>query len=375
MSGYRTVSHRVLLVLAVVAIGCFAIAQNAKVVIRSDTYREKLRASRLTQLSMQAIRDERFPKRSEIDLVNDPHATGMIGQEYTLITTDRGVIRSKLTSTNPNFGAVMVELLTKAGLNAGDAIAASLTGSFPGLNIAFYAACDVLELKPLAITSAGSSTWGANDPMFTWLDMEDLLHQKGLIRTKSIAASIGGGEDKGRGLSRLGRRYIEESIERNGIPMIREATLEESISKRMEILYDHAGDQSIKAVINIGGGVASLGASINGKLIPSGLSMSLARRNFPVKGTTLLLAERGIPVIHVLRVQTLAKRYGLPAPPGPHPEIGVGPIYFTERLNGAVAGLLLFVLGLLLLITIRVDLAHSLLRKTSTEPTIRGGEM
>jgi len=375
MSGYRTVSHRVLLVLAVVAIGCFAIAQNAKVVIRSDTYREKLRASRLTQLSMQAIRDERFPKRSEIDLVNDPHATGMIGQEYTLITTDRGVIRSKLTSTNPNFGAVMVELLTKAGLSPGDVIAASLTGSFPGLNIAFYAACDVLELKPLAITSAGASTWGANDPMFTWLDMEDLLHQKGLIRTKSIAASIGGGEDKGRGLSRLGRRYIEESIERNGIPMIREATLEESISKRMEILYDHAGDQSIKAVINIGGGVASLGASINGKLIPSGLSMSLARRNFPVKGTTLLLAERGIPVIHVLRVQTLAKRYGLPAPPGPDPEIGVGPIYFTERLNGAVAGLLLFVLGLLLLITIRVDLAHSLLRKTSTGPTIRGGEM
>lgn len=375
MSGYRTVSPRILVVVALLSIAGFLVAQHARVVVRSGNYREKLRASRLTLLSQEAIRDIRFPKRGEIDLVNDPYATGMIGEEYTLITTDRGVIRSKLTATNPNFGAVMVELLTASGLQKGDLIAVSLTGSFPALNIALLAATDVLELQPLIITSVGASTWGANDPEFTWLDMESVLFQRGLIRTRSIAASIGGGEDRGRGLSRLGRRYIEESIERNGVPMIKEATLEESIGKRMEKYFEAAGSRPIRAVINIGGGVASLGASINGRLIPSGLTMSLARRNFPVKGTLLLLAERGIPVIHLLHVQQLAKKFDLPAPPGPDPEIGVGTIYFTERLNGAVAGLLLFVLVLILLITIRVDLAHSLLRKTGTDPEIHGGTM
>ncbi len=375
MSGFRTVSPRVLIVLALLSVACFVIAQNATVIVRGNNYREKLRASRLALLSQQAIKDHRFPKGQEIDLVNDPYATGMIGQEYTLITTDRGVIRSKLTATNPNFGAVMVEFLTRAGLEEGDVIAVSLTGSFPSLNIALLAAADILGLNPLVITSVGSSTWGANDPEFTWLDMEDLLYQKGLIRTRSIAASTGGGEDRGRGLSRLGRRYIEQAVERNGIELIRERTLEESIAKRMEKYHEAAGKRPIRAVVNIGGGVASLGASINGKLIPSGLSMSLARRNFPVRGTLLLLAERGIPVIHILHVQKLAKKFGLPAPPGPDQEIGVGAIYFTERLNCAVAGFLLFLLLLILLVTIRVDLAHSLLRKTSTKPEIHGGAL
>jgi poly-gamma-glutamate system protein len=299
----------------------------------------------------------------------------MIGEEYTLITTDRGVIRSKLTATNPNFAAVFVDMLGGAGLMPDDVIAVALTGSFPSLNIALLAAAETMNLRPIVITSVGASTWGANDPEFTWLDMESLLLEKGFIRTKTTAASVGGGEDRGRGLSRRGRDLIEAAIHRNEVELIDEPTLEASIQRRMEVYDREAGDQRIKAVANLGGGVASLGASINGRLIKSGLTMSLARRNFPLKGSLLLLAERGIPVIHILQVSSLARQYGLPSPPGPNPEIGFGPVYFTVRLNVAVAGLVLFVLALALLITIRVDLAHSLLRKTRAEPELPGGVM
>ncbi|MBN1425778.1 poly-gamma-glutamate system protein [Candidatus Fermentibacteria bacterium] len=369
MGGYRTVSGVVLVAVSAAAVLCMVVVQRSKVIHHSPFYTEKLRASRTAMLAQQAIRDYRLPKGLVIDLVNDPHATGLIGQEYTLVTTDRGVLRAKLTSTNPNFAAVFVDMLGHAGLKPGDAIAVSLTGSLPCLNIALLVAAETMELRPIVIASVGSSTWGANDPEFTWLDMEELLVRKGIIRTKSIAASVGGGEDRGRGLSRRGRLLIEQAITRNGVEFINERTLEASIRRRMELYSRATGDRPIQAAVNVGGGVASLGASINGRLIRSGLSMTLARRNFPTKGATLLLAQRGIPVIHILQVERLARQYGLPVPPGPDPEIGVGTIYFTERLNTGIAAFLLFLLSLVLLITIRVDLAHSLLRKTSRAPS------
>jgi len=375
MSNYRTVSWRVLLVMSLASIACFFVAQNSKIIVESEFSSEKRNAARVTMLAQNAIKDHRMPKGTFFDLVNDPHATGMIGEEYTLITTDRGVIRAKLTATNPNFAAVLVEMLGNAGLKPGDITAVAMTGSFPSLNIALLAAAQAMDLRPIIITSVGASTWGANDPEFTWLDMESFLVEKGFLRSKSVAASVGGGEDRGRGLSRRGRNLIEESIRRNGVYFISERALEESIRRRIEIYDREAGERQIRAVVNIGGGVASLGASINGKLIKSGLSLSLARRNFPMKGSLLLLAERGMPVIHILQVERLARKYDLPVPPGPSPEIGVGSIYFTERLNVAVAGFLLFLLCLMLLITIRVDLAHTILRKTRSESDLPGGGM
>ena len=95
----------------------------------------------------------------------------MIGQDITQITTDRGYIDSKLTSMNPNFAAVIVEMLKEADVKNNDVVAISFTGSLPGLNIAVMAAIQTLKLKPIIITSVGASNSGANDPYFTWLDM------------------------------------------------------------------------------------------------------------------------------------------------------------------------------------------------------------
>ena len=54
---------------------------------------------------------------------------------------------------------------------------AGIVGSFPALNVSLLAACEQMQLRALPITSVGSSMWGANDPAFTWLDMEKLLNQ------------------------------------------------------------------------------------------------------------------------------------------------------------------------------------------------------
>ena len=163
----------------------------------------------------------------------------MIGQEYTLVTTDRGYIEAKLSTTNPNFAAVIVQLLKDAAISDGEYVAVAMTGSFPALNISVLAALEPLNLNPIVITSVGSSNYGANDPYFTWLDMEDILYKSKIFQSKSVAASMGGGLDVGRGLSPEGRDLIVKAIERNKVEFINEKLLENSIAGRLEI-YDEA---------------------------------------------------------------------------------------------------------------------------------------
>ena len=99
----------------------------------------------------------------------DPNETALIGQDITPITTDRGYIEAKLTSINPNFAAVIVDMLKESDIQENDIVDVAFTGSFHGLNIAVLSALQILHLKPLVITSLGASNWGANDPYFTWL--------------------------------------------------------------------------------------------------------------------------------------------------------------------------------------------------------------
>ncbi|MEZ5145840.1 MAG: poly-gamma-glutamate system protein [Bacteroidales bacterium] len=182
-----------------------------------------MEAATLSAEAAYSIKQYRLNKGIFVDEVNDPNQTALIGQEYTLITTDRGYIDSKLATTNPNFAAMIVQLLKEAGVEKGDQVAVAFTGSFPALNISVrWQPSKPLQIKPVIITSVGASNFGANDPYFTWLDMESYLYDAGVFHNKSVAASIGGGFDLGRGLSPEGRNLIENAIHRNKVDFIHE---------------------------------------------------------------------------------------------------------------------------------------------------------
>jgi len=333
MNRFSTKNIVVLSVLLLISlIGLFAVETN-KVEVKQRWYTEKLRAAVLAEDAANYIKDYRLQKSVFVDAVNDPNETALIGQEYTLITTDRGNIESKLSTTNPNFAAVIVDMFLEAGLKKNDVIAIGYTGSFPGLNIAVLAAADILELKPLIITSIGSSNFGANDPYFTWLDMEKYLYEKEVFSNRSFAASIGGGADIGRGLSPKGRKLIIDSIERNDIEFIEEKYLQKSITTRMSLYNKYADGKKIKAYINVGGGIASLGASVNGKIIPSGLSKVIDLQNYPVRGVIVQMAQKKIPVIHLLNIPNLLLQYGLPNSPVPLPDPGEGEIFTQKKYD------------------------------------------
>lgn len=343
-----------LILLMLVAIALFIWVENSRVFISDKYYEEKLAASKLMQSAELAIKEHRNAEGIYIDEVNDPNRTAMIGDKQSPIVTDRGDLTSKLTSLNPNFAAMIVEMFKESNLKKGDKIAISYTGSFPALNIAVLSASKVLELEPIIISSVGASMFGATDPEFTWLDMEEFFIQQNIFEYKSIAASIGGGRDLGRGLSKNGRELIIKNINKHDIQLVREETLEQNIAKKMEI-YKISSQNDIALYINIGGGLSSIGATINGRLIDPGLHRYLTLTNPPLKGTMLLFADEGIPVIHLLDITKLAEDKELPLAPDPLPEPGNGSMFSDEKYNMTVTTFSFVILLVLILIVIFFD--------------------
>jgi poly-gamma-glutamate system protein len=353
--------------LAVVGLGLLTIAERSKSPAMQPYFVLKMEAAQRTRVALDAIRSERLGLGEPIDVVNDPNETGLIGPEFSLITTSRGSHEQKLRALDPNLAGVFVQLLKSARVGEGDHVAVAVTGAFPLLNAAAIIAIEAVGATPVTITSVGSSMWGANDPDLTWLDMETVLLDRGIIAHRSAAASRGGGDDRGRGLSPEGRALIDTAAARNGVPLIDEDTLDESIARRMQI-YEEAAGRDYGAYVNVGGGLASLGSTQVGRLIRPGLSRSLGEKNFPRRGTLVRMAQRGVPVIHVPRADELIDRYDLASDPVPLPEVGTGGTFYRDRYNVPLSGVLAVLYGFLIFAVVRLDIKHYLFRRPQEPP-------
>lgn len=350
--------------LAVVSVVLYVISENSRVEVKAPYYNEKIEASVLMRNALEAIRDNRAAKVILDEKLGDPLVVTMTGQKYSLITTEEGLLASKMTALNPNFAAVVVDMLSEAGVKKGDKIAIGMTGSFPGFNLAVLSACKVLGLEPVIISSLGSSSWGANEEDFTWLDVEALLREKDIFPYKSIAASIGGGNDEGFGLSDSGRAVLLNTIAKYEIPLIHEASLDKSIDKRMEYYGDV---KKYKAYINIGGGIASLGHLANEQIVEPGFNYRLEPRNYPGLGVMHRFGY-DTPVINLAHVTRLRARYDLPQAPNPLPPIGIGKVFTETRYDLKIAIISLVIIALMLAAVFRLDKQVFRLAEKGEEP-------
>ena len=340
---------KILMIMAFIAILSVMWVSKSFEYIQSDDIVDKKDAVSIMSEYLKAIKKMPGNIISEDDL----YKTGLIGVDSSLITTifennDKSFLKSKISCTHPNFAALIVHLFKEAELVSGDTVAVSMTGSLPGANLAFLAACDAMNIFPVILSSVGSSAWGANRENLTWLDMESILFNKGLINSRSVAASVGGRNDMGRLLSPAGREIIISNIENYNIPLIRKNRLAENIDERMKLFESFNKITNYSAMINVGGGVASLGTSFNSKLLPAGIVnrsdvVNISIRDGGIEGVLAKFAKKNVPVLHVLNIKSLTEKLGMPFAPIPIPEVGSGVLYAEEKYNILIATVCLFI--------------------------------
>lgn len=338
------------------AVSCFLIRQSRTQSPKSH-YDVMLSAARRADAAFAAIREERLLRGHAISPIDDPNRTGLVGDSYTEITTTLGSLPSKRSAANPNIAAMIVDMLTQCGVKAGDPVAVNCSGSFPGLNVSVLCALDAMGAKGIVISSVGASTYGANLPDFTWLDMEEALLRRGLIVNHSEWFSMGGAGDIGKEMPGSVKDAIAARQTERGLSWLYYEDLSENLAARRAVYTDNsraAGYEQPVCFINAGGNLLSFGggsemvSAANGILHPASTRFRKegARDNehSPNAGTGGLIPcylEQGVPVIHLLNMKSLLPAYGLPFDPSPMPKAGEGEIYMEWRYNKALASALL----------------------------------
>lgn len=344
----KGISIRAMTLVALLAIGAVAAVEHFKADIRQPYYPEKIEAARVAAEGMETIKRHKEELGEPIDTTLDPAETGMLGLPHTPVTTNAGGYFTKRTSLNPNFAAVVVEMLKDAGVKAGDSVAVGVSGSYPAINLCVYAACESLGVRPVVIASASSSEWGANNPDLLWLDMERILVERGVLGTRAVAASMGGVDDVARGLPEASRDMLRSAIARNSVEIfIEPEDYSESVRRRLEVYRDKA-EGPVAAYINVGGGASSAGRTIAKETFKQGLNTSPPRGADANTSVMAAFSAGGVPVIHLLHIIEIADEFGLPRYPDVTPSPGDGGVFHRLSYNRPLAlGLLVLVVAAL----------------------------
>ncbi|WP_404397624.1 poly-gamma-glutamate system protein [Idiomarina loihiensis] len=365
-----------LLFLIVLSVIVMVAAENVKQrdPVVDDNYATMVNASKIMREGMQVLK----PLRAQLAPINpefDPQRSGLVGLENSIVTTNHGGRESKQTTVNPNWAAVAVKLMADAGVQEGDLVAVTVSGSFPALNLAVYSAIEAMGAEAVIIASASSSQWGGNVPNFLWLDMERELREAGVLSSKPVYASIGGIEDRGIGIAEEGITSIRNTIKRADINFIDPASYQEAVADRIAIFREYSTDRQYKAFINVGGGATIVGPPGIDDMFKSGLQEDAPARAFAVDTVMGYFLQEDIPGIHFIGIKTMAERYGLPLAPQEVVPVGNGGVYSATIYNRWLAlglALGLFAMTWLILRSARIT---SLWRRTgesgkSTKPMV-----
>ncbi len=236
---------------------------------------------------------------------------GLLGSEFTLITTTLGNFDAKHTAANPEIAGLLYRWIVECKMGKEDYLGINLSGSFPSLAIASLAAAQTLGCNVIMISSLGASMYGANEMEATWIDIESYLIKRGGLKYKSKLLTLGGVNDNGGGIQEEGIESLRISVMRNNKQLFIPQNLEEAIQKREEIFLS----ESISVLINIGGNHASLGGCSHSPLFPNGLVKEYASCDHKKRGLLQRIAEKRIPIIHLLNIKELAIKNNLKLTP------------------------------------------------------------
>lgn len=256
----------------------------------------------------------------------DINGTGLLGSEFTPMTTTLGDLEAKRTTTNPDFAAVILHMLMKAGVKQGDSVAIGASGSFPALLIATLSACKVLGANPIVMCSLGASQWGANMKDFTILDIMYWLSEAGMC-SMPVAVSLGGDLDTGVNFPEDLKQSLLEKIRQYNVEFINESDFAKNVSLRVKRYLTFAGKSRIAAFVNIGGASVNTGTSETFLKLKPGLTTISKFPEEAKQGVLHHMARMSVPVINLLYMKGICLEYNLPWDPQPLPVPGESQIY------------------------------------------------
>jgi poly-gamma-glutamate system protein len=321
----RTARGRLLL-LAIVLAGLWLLANPLAMSEDEQALWEKVRSAQLH------LWDWRARQGIETPAEFDPWGCGLVGVEWSGITTTLGDLSAKRTACNPAWAVQFSRWFHELGLAPGDPVAIYSSASFPGLLLSVIAAAESLQLDPLLIVSLGASTWGANHPDAPWPALEAELRRAGFITSKADFYTLGGGAELGHGMDGENITLLHGAASAAGIGVLTAPGLEEMITLKSELLAGHRA----RLLVNIGGSQANLGDDEDILRLSRGLVPS-SEADHAGNGVIAYAMQHEMPVIHMLNVRAIANAVGIPvdATPGRAAPVRIGPWW-------ALGGVLLF---------------------------------
>ncbi len=293
---------------------------------------QKAAAQRMYEAE-QYLKEALLEQGIEIE-AEDLNKTGLLGPEFTELTSTPGNVDAKRTALDPNFAAAMVGYYYKAGLRKGDVVAIGTSGSFPGLLIAAVTAATEMELDTRIIASCGSSMHGATRPDFNIFDILFLLEEGGFGKFDLLAVSPGGSNDEGGsvledilyfGTKELARQLCLDT----GKPVLQYEDMADNIMARLE-LYG----RDVDLFVNVGGASPNCGTSSYTLNFPQGLVTDPPTiPTTPYRGLNYEYAARGVPVLNLLNVKLLSQENGIAYDSVPLTSPGEGGAYYSTEYN------------------------------------------
>jgi poly-gamma-glutamate system protein len=346
--------NHALLWLMGVSLVAFALTQFVLPQGDSDGTDAATTAAWMMESAISVVQKDYVSRGGIFDDTIDPNHTGLIGEEYTGITSTLGNLEAKRTTTNPMMAALVVRLLLEAGVKSGDTIAVGCSGSFPALAIATISAAKGLGVHPVMIMSLGASSFGATRIDQTILDIYKLVRSRSDLDFDAAAVSLGGADDVGSDFEPEVRASLTAKIRASGIPFLSECDLSKNVDRRLRIYFGPSSERRIAAFVNIGGSQADMGTSpLILNLEPGVVTQMKIPADESTHGVVFAMAKRHIPVVHLLHIKGLVLKYNLPWDPIPLPSVpgsmSVQSHTVASRTDWAISGAYFISVALILI--------------------------
>lgn len=238
---------------------------------------------------------------------HDPRGCGLIGVEWSALTTTLGDLEAKRTACAPAWAIQFGRWYDEAGLEVGDAVAIYSSASFPALLLSALAAAEARGLEPVLIVSLGASSWGANRLDLPWPLLGVELRRAGYLATRADYYTLGGGGETGGGMAPEAIEALRAAAREAGVPLLEATTLAELVARKAGLLQRRGA----RLLVSIGGSHANLGD--DPEVI--GLAPGFHHPGADVRAGNGLIGvalDKGIPVVHVLNIRELSARSGIP---------------------------------------------------------------